>query len=93
MKLKKTPLPAKLLILAVCIFALISLVGLQGQIREKQAQVERLQEELMYEEQENKELQEDMAALGSNESIIKIARERLGMVADGEVVFYDTDSN
>lgn len=93
MKLKKTPLLAKLLILAVCVFALVSLVSLQGQIREKRAEAEKLKEQVMYAEQEQKELEEDMASLGSDESIIKIARERLGMVADGEVVFYDSDNN
>lgn len=93
MKLKKTPLLAKLLILAVCVFALVSLVSLQGQIREKRSEAEKLKEQVMYAEQEQKELEEDMAALGSDESIIKIARERLGMVADGEIVFYDSDNN
>lgn len=92
MKLKKTPLLAKLLILAVCVFALVSLVSLQGQIRAKRAEAEKLEEQVMYAEQEQKELEEDMAALGSDESVIKIARERLGMVADGEVLFFDSDN-
>lgn len=93
MKLKKTPFLAKLLIFAVCGFAVVTLVTLQGQIREKRAQAAKLEEQVMYEEQAQKELEEDMAALGSDDSIIKIARERLGMVADGEIVFYDSDNN
>lgn len=92
MKLKKTPFLAKLLILAVCAFALVTLVKLQGQIREKRAQIAILEEDVMYEEQARKELEKDIAAFGSDESIIKLARERLGMVAEGEIVFYDSDS-
>lgn len=92
MKLKKTPLLAKLLILAVCVFGLVSLVSLQGQILEKRAKIAELEEQVMYEEQEQKELEEDIRTFGSNASIIKIARERLGMVADGEIVFYDSDN-
>lgn len=92
MKLKKASLLTKLLILALCVFALASLVTLQGQIRAKRAQGDQLEEEKMYAEQEQKELQEDIKAFGSPESIIKIARERLGMVAEGEIIFYDADN-
>lgn len=92
MKLKKTSLLTKLLILAICVFALVSLVTLQGQIHIKRAQIAEKEEEKMYALQEQKELQEDIAAFGSDESIIKIARERLGMVAEGEIIFYDADN-
>lgn len=92
MKLKKTPLLAKLLILAVCVFGLVSLVGLQSQILEKRAKIAELEEQVMYEEQAQKELEEDIKNFGTDDSIIKIARERLGMVADGEIVFYDSDN-
>ena len=93
MRLKKTSLLTKLLILAFCVFALVSLVSLRGQILEKRAQAAKLQEQVMYAEQEQRALEEDMSKLGSDESIIKIARERLGMVFPGDIRFYDSDGN
>ncbi len=92
MKLKKASLLTKLLILALCIFSLVTLVTLQGQIRIKSAEEDQLNAEKMYAEQEQKELQEDIENFGTPESIIKIARERLGMVAEGEIIFYDADN-
>lgn len=93
MQFKKTPLLAKLLILGLCIFALVTLVSLQKPTRTQRELGDELEQQVMYLQQEQKELQEDLAALGSDESIIKIARERLGMVGDGEIVFYDSDNN
>lgn len=93
MRLKKTSIAAKLLILAICAFALVSLVGLRGEIQEKRAQAEELRKQVMYAEQEQRELEEDMSKLGSDESIIKIASERLGMVFPGDIRFYDSDGN
>lgn len=92
MKLKKTSLLTKLLILVVSGFALVSLVTVQAQLIEKRKEIALLEEQVMYEEQTQKELEEDIKNFGSDESIIKIARERLGMVADGEIVFYDSDN-
>lgn len=92
MKLKKTSLLTKLLILVVSGFALVSLVTVQAQLIEKRKEIALLEERVMYEEQAQKELEEDIKNFGSDESIIKIARERLGMVADGEIVFYDSDN-
>lgn len=113
MRLKKTPLLAKILILAVCAFALVSLVRLRGQIVDKRTQADDLEKQVMYEEQNQKEMEEERLELekelqqlrqngeisredfdsGDYDAIIKIARERLGMVADGEIVFYDSDNN
>lgn len=93
MRLIKTPLLAKLLILVVCVFALVTLVTLQGQIREQRAKIETLDEQIMYGEQEQRELQEDIAALGSDESIIKIAQKYIGMVGKDWIMFYDSANN
>lgn len=92
MKLKKAPLLTKILILVVCISALVSLVALQGQIREKRTEGDSVEGKLMYAKQEQKELEQDIEEFGSDESIIKIARERLGMVAEGEIIFFDADN-
>ena len=88
---KKTSLLTKLLILVLGIYAVITLVNLQGRINQTRAEERRLQQEVAYAEQEHLALEEAIDELGTDKSIIKIARERLGMVADGEIVFFDSD--
>ena len=45
----------------------------------------------MYAEQERLQLEEDLENINTDAGIVKIARERLGMVAEGEIVFFDSD--
>ena len=91
MQLRRTSLITKILILALAVYALLKLVNLQGDVNQMRAREKELQQQVAYAEQEGLSLQQDIDELGTEKSIIKIARERLGMVADGEIVFYDSD--
>ncbi len=91
MQLKKTSLLTKLLILALAVYAVVTLVNLQGKITEKRLEEARLQQQVAYAEQERMALEQSIAELGTDKSTIKIARERLGMVEEGEIVFFDSD--
>lgn len=90
-KLKKTSLLTKLLILAVAIYALVTLVKLQDRISAVHEEVNRLEEQVLYAEQEYAVVEQDLADLGTDQSVKKIARNRLGMVEAGEIVFFDAD--
>ncbi len=52
-------------------------------------QLQELQRKIENEKQINKKLKEQKDEISSEESIEKIAREKLGMVKDGEKVFID----
>ena len=91
MQFRKTSLLTKILIVVLIAYAIIALVGLEGKINQTLAEERRLQQEVAYAEQEHLALEEAIDELGTEKSIIKIARERLGMVADGEIVFFDSD--
>ena len=91
MKFKKTRLLTKLLLLAVAVYAVVTLVSLRTQILQKQKQAAALEQQVAAAQQEQLELQEDSDKIGTKEGVIKVARERLGMVEDGEIVFYDSD--
>ncbi|MDD7772015.1 MAG: septum formation initiator family protein [Faecousia sp.] len=91
MKFKKTRLLTKLLLLAVAVYAVVTLVSLRTQILQKQKQAAALEQQVAAAQQEQLELQEDIDKIGTKEGVIKVARERLGMVEDGEIVFYDSD--
>ena len=91
MRLKKSSLGIKILLLAVSIPAVISLVNLQDDVKEANAEVAALEQRVFYAEQEQALMEQSLRELGTDKSIMKIARTRLGMVESGEIVFYDAD--
>ena len=91
MRLKKTSIGMKLLLLIVAIYAIATLVDLQDRVSAANVEVAALEEQVLYAEQENALVQQELAELGTDKSIMKIARTRLGMVESGEIVFYDAD--
>ena len=92
MRLKKTSVWGKLLLLVVSVYAVVTLVQLQDRITTANAEVSALQQQLLYAQQEQALIEESLRDLGSDKSIMKIARTRLGMVESGEIVFYDADA-
>ena len=91
MRFKKTSFWTKLLLLIVVIYAVVTLVDLQDRISSANAEIAALEEQVLYAEQEHALVEQELAELGSDKSVMKIARTRLGMVESGEIVFYDAD--
>ena len=92
MRLKKTTIWTKLLLVIVVIYAVVTLVDLQDRVSAAKAQVAELEEQVLYAEQEYALVEEELEELGSDKSVTKIARSRLGMVEAGEIVFLDADA-
>ncbi len=92
MRFKRTSLWLKLAILAVCIFCVASLISIQTEINKRSQTVETLKSEIVIKNQNVLQLQEDIDILNTPEGARKLARERLGYVEDGEIVFYDNDN-
>ena len=89
MRLRKSSLITKLLILAVMIYAIVTVVTLQPQISDSRQQA--LQADVASAQQANLALEQDIANVGTDEAVMKIARERLNLVEDGEMIFIDSD--
>ena len=90
MRLCKSSLITKLVILTVMIYAIVTIVTLQPKINALKSEEEALSEEVSALQQSNLELQEDIDQLGTDASVIKIARERLNLVNDGETIYIDS---
>ena len=86
MRFKRSSLLTKLLILVLVVYATVTLVTLQSQVNEKQAQAEALQNTIDATQQENLQA---INALGTDEGVEAVARQKLGLVAKGEIIFYD----
>ncbi len=89
MRFKRSSLATKLLILVLVVYATVTLVSLQNQVVEKEAEETALQSDIAAAKQENLRLQQAIDALGTDEGVADVARQKLGWVADGEIVFYD----
>ena len=92
MRLKKASILTKLLLLVVSVYAVITLVNLQDRVRTANAEVSALEQQVLYAEQEKALMEESLRELGTDKSIMTIARARLGMVELGEIVFLDVDA-
>ncbi len=89
MKLKRSSLFIKIVILALIVYAAISLVGAKNRIAAAQADQAALQAQVDAALQENAELEYAVAHAGDPETIESIARTKLGLVMPGEKIFYD----
>lgn len=89
MKFKRSSLLSKIIVILPLVAATITLVSLQAQLNEKQAELALLEEKTLVIEQENQRLEEVIAAAGTEAGVKAIAREKLGMVERNEIVFYD----
>lgn len=91
MRFKKTSFLTKLLLLIVAVYAVYMLVRLQDRIQVARQTVSDLEAQVVYAEQDNAQLKQDLNDIDSDRSVKSIARNRLGMVEAGEIVFRDAD--
>ena len=89
MRLKRSSLLTKLLILVVVGYATVTLVSLQSQVTKKNAEAQALQSSIEAARQENLRLQQAIDDLDTDEGVEAVARQKLGLVSKGEIVFYD----
>ena len=80
----------KLVLIALMIYAGVTLYQLQDQIQTAEAQKAQLSAQVQSLADENSALRADIAAADDPEKLEEIARDKLGMVKSGEKVFYDT---
>lgn len=88
--MRKSSLITWLILLTVAVYAIVTIVALQPKLNALGDESARLADEIAALEQSNLELEEDIAALGSDASVIEIAKERLNLVEDGETVYIDS---
>ena len=88
-KFKKSSLITKIVIMVLLVYAMIVLVSLQRQLSQKQAERAVLETQLTEQQQENAALHSSIDALDTDEGVEAVAREKLGLVSEGEITFYD----
>lgn len=89
MKLKKTSLIIRIVIVVLVLYAGISLVNLKAQTIKAEKQRVELQEQVDNAVQENEELQYAIDHSTDPDVIEDVARNDIGLVKPGEKIFYD----
>lgn len=89
-KTTKAGFITKLVILILIGYLSITLLNVRSQIKEAQGQYEALQTDIIAQTAENAVLEEHLANRDDPQTILDIAKEKLGLVEPGEVIFYDT---
>ena len=89
MRFTKSSLVTKILIVVLVIYAAVTLVQLNTQLQEKNAEADVLAGQVTTLEQENQRLEQAIEALDTDEGVEAVAREKLGLVKKNETVFYD----
>jgi cell division protein FtsL len=79
------------LIACVLIYAAFTFTAQSNDLYILNLEIKQLEQKIAKEEEEKRRLLEEKDEISSDESIEKIAREKLGMVKDGERVFVDTN--
>jgi len=88
-KFRRSSLLSKLIILALIAYATVTLISLQTQITDTLAASQQLESEIVSLTEQNMQLTDQIAQVNTIEGVTDIARTKLGLVTEGEIVFYD----
>lgn len=92
MKLKRSSIFIKIVILAMLLYAVITLVTVNGRIAKAERDYAALQTQVDAALREKAELEYDIEHAGDPETIAEIARTKLGLVQPNEKIFYDVSN-
>lgn len=88
--MKRTRSITAIVLAALTAYAILNLISVRSDIADAIAMSEELRNEINIVEANNRLLKQMIAESESDEAVEKIARERLGLVKPGDMVFVDT---
>ena len=88
-KFKKTGFLMKVVIAALIIYGVANIASIRSQISQAERELSELQQKAQQLKQENAELEYEIAHADDDETIMDIARAKLGLVLPGEIIFFD----
>ncbi len=87
MRIGRASIQTKLVILILLVVVVISLLELNSKVQAAQEQRDALSEQVLEQTQTNAELQEAIDNSDDPEWIAVVARDKLGLVSPGEIIF------
>lgn len=90
MKTTKASLITKIVIFILIVYLAITLLNLRSRIQSATTQYNELQSQVVTQTARNAVVEEHIRNSDDEDTVLEIAKEKLGLVEEGEVVFYDT---
>ena len=87
-KFKRAGIFTKIIIVALLVYAVVSIISLRGRIDEAEATRASLEQQVEDQMAENESMKYDIKNSGDEDVVEDIAREKLGLVRPDEKVFY-----
>ena len=82
----------RIVVLALLLYAMTGVLARQRELREAEERLLGLEQEQQELERRHRQLEAGLSEEGRQEELRRLARERLGMVMPGEIIFCFTDS-
>lgn len=90
MKLKQSGFLSKVVVLILLVFVAITLLNVRGEVKDAQQQLEVYQAAVDEQQQVNAALEENIANSSDPDTVLDVAKDKMGLLEPGEVIFYDT---
>ena len=90
MKTTKASLMTKVVIFILIVYLSISLLNLRSRVQTATDHYNDIQSQVVTQQAKNAAVEEHIRNSDDKETVLEIAKEKLGLVEEGEVVFYDT---
>ena len=90
MKFKQSGFLSKVVVLILLVFVAITLLNVRGEVRDAQQQLEVYQAAVDEQQQVNAALEENIANSSDPDTVLDVAKDKMGLLEPGEVIFYDT---
>ncbi len=90
MKLKRSGVLSKLVVLILLVFTAVTLLNIRSRLQAAEIQLSQYQEAVDQQRETNAALADDIANSGDPDTVLAVAKDKMGLVEEGEVIFYDT---
>jgi cell division protein FtsB len=90
MKLKRSGILSKLVVLILLVFTAVTLLNIRSRLQAAEIQLSQYQEAVDQQRETNAALADDIANSGDPDTVLAVAKDKMGLVEEGEVIFYDT---
>ena len=90
MKFKQSSFLSKVVVLILLVFVAITLLNVRGEVKDAQQQLEVYQAAVDEQQQVNAALEENIANSSDPDTVLDVAKDKMGLLEPGEVIFYET---
>lgn len=90
MKFRQSGFLSKIVVLILLVFTAITLLNVRGRIQSAQSELKRYQTAVDEQRETNAALADDIANSSDPDTVLAVAKDKLGLMEEGEVIFYDT---